>query len=183
MWMKRNKGAVCNHAVHKITKSCAIYHYIFKTLCYLSKICPYCIFTGIYFWKAEISLPVISVTSLQCCCLIKKLNWCKTVRRLSELSSADSNTSDFLLNCINRNWMCRIWKGSSLLCLVLLKPLKSTALACEHWGLLKKPTDKLQRHQTRARGHGNMACNRSWKVLFKLNDTSVQKEDWDVLFC
>lgn len=71
---------------------------------------PYCSFTAIYFWKAEINFPLIPVTSLQCC-------------RLREFSNANVNTYDFLWSCINMGCEGRTWKRSSLLCLMLLKRL------------------------------------------------------------
>jgi len=45
------------------------------------------------------------------------------VCRLTQRSKANSNILDFVSSCSNRNCACRTWKGSSLLCLVLLKPL------------------------------------------------------------
>ncbi|NWX50379.1 FXL17 protein, partial [Steatornis caripensis] len=94
---------------------------MFSKLCSVyQQICACCNFAAIYFWKAEINFPA---TSLQGCCLIKKINWYKMVCRPSELSNAYSDTSGCLLSRINRNCACRTRKGRSLLRLVLLNPL------------------------------------------------------------
>lgn len=86
--------------------------------------------------------------------------------------NANSNTSDFLLWCINRSSACKTQKGNSLLCLVLLKPLLEYCSRLWALGsLLRNPHTNVRGIREELEVMKNMAYYSSWKFLDKLNDS------------